>query len=196
MLTIKPLQQKDLLTPIDFAVKGMHFNRYFDSAKIARQYGWFFWFSELQRASQVIAAYDSDQLAGVLLARMAGEQPVFNIGWRWLITKPFEKIEALVAADYLNANRQMLTKYCSKHQPAGEINFLAVDPHRLGQGVGSLLLNELTRREKGKNVYLFTDSNCSYHFYDRRGFMRYGQQRIVKNGEALDCFLYAKNLVD
>ena len=99
---------------------------------------------------------------------------------------------------YAQANREMFARYRETHTPDGEITFFAVDPRLEGQGVGTLLLGELARREKGKQFYLYTDSGCTYQFYDRRGFERAGERGIVMElgGKRvpLRCFLYCKTL--
>lgn len=78
------------------------------------------------------------------------------------------------------------------------MNFLAVDPNINGKGIGSRLLDELERREKGKLIYLFTNTGCTYQFYDRRGFERTDIRRIdiAIHGKRIphDCFLYSKRL--
>lgn len=61
--------------------------------------------------------------------------------------------------------------------------------------VGSLLLAEVERREKGKRVYLFTDDFCTYPFYERREFFRVGEKEIaVDGGAGMKCMLYVKVL--
>ena len=42
-----------------------------------------------------------------------------------------------------------------------------------------MLLNELARRENGKELYLFTDDQCTYQFYEHRGFEKIGEKDIV-----------------
>ncbi len=81
---------------------------------------------------------------------------------------------------------------------AAHIPFLAVDLKAGVKGVGTFLLEELARRERGKKVYLYTDDGCTYEFYDRSGFDRaeertvdlvYGSKKV-----RLRCFLYSKVL--
>ena len=51
---IKQLQRKDFGKVIDFAIKGMNFNRYVDNPLALRLYGRYFLYLELERASQVL----------------------------------------------------------------------------------------------------------------------------------------------
>ena len=100
---------------------------------------------------------------------------------------------------YDAANKEILDNYNGKENLDGEICFLASDPDHKVDGVGTMLLEELEKREKGKTVYLFTDSLCTYQFYEHRGFVREGQKDIFLDmvGDDdinLSCFLYVKKI--
>ena len=73
-IEIRELRKRDYGKAIQFAITGMHFNLYLDHKFLLHLYGRYFWYSELQCATQVIAAYLGDELAGVLLADMRGEK--------------------------------------------------------------------------------------------------------------------------
>lgn len=92
----------------------------------------------------------------------------------------------------------MLENYKSQNNPDGEIRFLAANPNTKVKGIGTFLLNELEKREKGKEVFLFTDDQCTYQFYEHRGFNRVEEKDIVldlnKNKVPLKCFLYSKKI--
>ena len=64
--------------------------------------------------------------------------------------------------------------------------------------MGTLLLDELARREAGKEFFLYTDDGCTYAFYEHRGFARAGERDIILflNGRRvpLRCFLYRRAL--
>jgi hypothetical protein len=49
MLEIKELQQSDYSLAIDFAIEGMHFDRYIDNKFFLKMYGRYFFYSELNR---------------------------------------------------------------------------------------------------------------------------------------------------
>ena len=98
---------------------------------------------------------------------------------------------------YNDANKEMFANYTKKYSPDGEIRFLAANPDSKTKGVGTFLLNELAKREQGKEIYLFTDTNCTYQFYEKRGFERIGEKEIVLelSGDVdLKCLLYRKQL--
>ena len=199
---LQALRRRDFRHAIRFARQGMHFDWYTDSPLLLYLYGRYFWCLEFSRATQAIAAYRDGELAGVLLAEVRGEKKTRRTLGRRLYIRLFELCSGLLfrgGADvYAQANREMFARYRETHTPDGEITFFAVDPRLEGQGVGTLLLGELARREKGKQFYLYTDSGCTYQFYDRRGFERAGERGIVMElgGKRvpLRCFLYCKTL--
>ena len=83
-----------------------------------------------------------------------------------------------------------------ENTPDGEINFFAVNPEIKGKGIGTLLLNELEKEEKGKLIYLYSDTGSTYQFYQKRGFNLSGKndiKLIIDKKEApLTCFLFSK----
>ena len=99
---------------------------------------------------------------------------------------------------YDRVNQEMLRDYRARHRPDSELLFLAADPDAQGRGAGTALLAELARRAPGRELYLFTDSGCTYRFYERRGFERAGEREITLELGAkrvpLTCFLYRKTL--
>lgn len=197
---IKQLQKKDFTKIIDFAIEGMHFNRYVDNKLALRLYGRYFLYEELERATQVLAAYMGDKLVGILMADLKNEPKQYSSFWRKLYVKIFKAIMAIVVKDgpniYDEANKAMLNDYLKNANPDGEICFLAADPTIQGKGIGTLLLEELGRLEKGKLIYLYTDDNCTYQFYEHKGFERSEEKEIKMElgGKTvpLTCLLYSK----
>ena len=102
------------------------------------------------------------------------------------------------AGVYDKANKEMFLQYSEHNSPDGEILFLAANPEIKVKGVGSLLLEELERRERGKKLYLYTDNACTFQFYEHRGFLRACERDITLDmGDKtvpLKCFLYSKLL--
>lgn len=199
---IKALKRRDFSKVIDFAIKGMHFDRYVDSSLALRLYGRYFLYLELERATQVLAAYIDDRLVGILMADMKDEPKLYSSFWRSIYVKMVKSVMAVALKGgpdvYDMANKAMLKEFAKRAVPNGEICFLATDPTVHGKGIGTKLLDELSRREKGKLIYLYTDDNCTYQFYERRGFERSEEKEIrMQLGEKnvpLTCLLYSKQL--
>ena len=180
----------------------MHFNWYMNSKLLLNLYGRYFWYLEINRATQIISAYAGDTFAGVLLAEMNGGQRKYRSFWKSLYAKAFDILQNLFAKGgvgvYDETNKELFSQYCKNNTPDGEIIFLAANPAVKAKGIGSLLLKELERHEKGKQIYLYTDDACNYQFYEYRQFERAGEKDIVlhlgNRTVNLKCLLYSKVL--
>lgn len=200
-MEIKALKKKDHKKVMQYAIKGMHFNLYLKNKFFLYAYGKYFWCLEYTNASQIIAAYEDERLSGVLLAEMKGETKPYKSFGKKLYIKFIDFIQKVFfkggVMPYEEANKEMVKAYSERYTPDGEIRFLAADPDAKVKGVGTMLLNELARRENGKEIYLFTDDQCTYQFYEHRGFERVGEKDIVLalDGKInLKCLLYRKIL--
>ncbi len=200
-LTFSNLKRWDYAKAIRFMMVGMNVDAYHDSRFHQAMYGIYFFFSELNRSTQVVAAYDGKRLVGVLLADMQSESKTHDTIFNRLAVravKLFMRRPGEGVHTYWQANEEMFEAYQKTHSPDGELVFLAADPEAQNQGVGTQLLREFERREAGKTVYLYTDDQCTYQFYEHRGFERVGEKDIVMDmGEKqvpLKCLLYSKVL--
>lgn len=201
-MEIKEFQRKDMDKVIGFAIRGMHFDLYLKNKLLQNLYGRYFWYQEVNRATHVIAAYEGDTLAGVLLAEIYGQVPRYKSGGKAAYVSCVDFIQRLFfkesAGVYDTINQEMLAQYKKTHTPDGEIIFLAANPDVKIKGIGTMLLQELERQAKGKEVYLYTDDACTYQFYEHRGFDKVEQKKTVLDfGEKqvpLTCLLYAKVL--
>lgn len=180
----------------------MHFNWYMDNPFLLNAYGRYFWYLEINRATQLFAAYADDQLVGVLLAEMKGENKIQHRFFQKLYVRVIDIIQNLFFKDgaglYEDTSKEQLQHYLKHHSPDGEIIFLAADPDCKIKGVGTALLNALEEREKGKTLFLYTDNACSYQFYEHRGFERVEEKDITmelsKGKVPLKCFIYSKKV--
>lgn len=203
-IQIHQLKKKDFKKAIQFAIKGMHFNLYLDNRAILNLYGRYFWYDELNRATQVIAAYAEDELAGVLLAELEGEEKKYGSWGRTVYIRVFEFLQNLFykggVGVYEAANSALFKEYQKNHHPDGQILFLAANPAIRTRGIGSTLLKELEHRARGKEIYLYTDDACTYPFYEHRGFTRAGEKEVLLDfghkKVPLKCFLYSKRITD
>lgn len=201
-LEIRELRKCDYKKAIRFAIEGMHFDWYMDSKLLLNLYGRYFWYLEMGRATQIIAAYYGDEFAGVLLCEINGEPKKYHSLWKRIYVRVFDFLQNLFVKDgvgaYDEANKEMLKQYCRENTPDGEIIFLAANPDIQVKGIGSMLLAELECREKGKKIYLYTDNACTYQFYEHRGFELTQSKDVVLKISSktvpLRCLLYSKTL--
>ena len=201
-IELKNISKRDFKKAIEFCRIGMNVDYYTDKPFEIYLYSKYFWYMELLRATQIIGAYINGEMAGVLLADMKGEKKAYSSITSKIFIKTAEILMGIIfkgaANVYTETNDKMLAEFKETNLPDGEMNFLAVDPKLNGKGIGTVLLNELSKREKGKLIYLFTDSGCTYQFYDKRDFTRNCEKDIVfdlhDRNIPLTCFLYSKVL--
>ena len=141
-----------------FAVEGMHLNWYTSNRFELYIYSKYFWYLEISKATKALGAYLENNLVGILLADIKNAPKLYKSIWYKLFVKI---ISFFINILYKNAsnvydetNERMLNEFKKEHNQDGEINFFAVDPNFKGKGIGTLLLNELERQEKGKLIYL------------------------------------------
>lgn len=196
------MRKKDHRKAIHFAIQGMHFDWYLNNSLLLNAYGRYFWYLELNRATQVLAAYADGEFVGVLLAEVKGESKRYQRNLQKLYVKLVDVVQRCFfkggAGLYEDTTKEQLSHYLSSNTPDGEIIFLAADPCCKVKGVGTALLNALENREKGKTFFLHTDNACTYQFYEHRGFTRVEDTEIVldlpKGKVPLRCFVYSKTL--
>ncbi|MBS6762174.1 MAG: GNAT family N-acetyltransferase [Clostridium sp.] len=201
-IEIKDIRKKDHKKAIQFAIKGMHFDWYLDNKFLLNAYGRYFWYLEINRATQILAAYADGEFAGVLLAEIKSEEKKYQS----FLQKSYIKIVDVIqrtffkgGADlYEDTTKELLAHYLKSNTPDGEILFLAADPDCKIKGIGTALLNALEEKEKGKTLYLYTDDACTYQFYEHRGFERAEEKEIIlkmpKGRVPLKCFVYSKTV--
>ena len=202
MIEIKQLRKKDFNMARKFAIEGMHISWYTNNKIELYFYSKYFWYLEITKATRALGAYMGDRLVGVLLAEMKNKPKVFKSIWYDAYIKIATFIMNLGYKDatgaYDDANKEMLAEYLKRNTVDGELIFFAVDPDIKGKGIGTLLLNEFERLEKGKRIYLYTDTGSTYQFYTHRGFEEVGRKDIsIVNGKKkvpLTCLLFSKIL--
>lgn len=201
-MVVCPLKRRDFKAAGALIVEGAHLNWYTDSALVLSIYSKYFWCLEMSKATVALGAYENARLVGVLLADFAGEKKAYRGLWYRLfvsgVTFLADTFYKGTVDVYDTANQKMLREYKKIYEPDGEICFFAADPDKQGKGIGTMLLAELAKQRPKKQVYLFTDSGCTYTFYDHRGFIRFAKEEIELKCSGrtvpLTCFLYAKEL--
>ena len=201
-IEIKDIRKKDHKKAIQFAIKGMHFDWYLDNKFLLNAYGRYFWYLEINRATQILAAYADGEFVGVLLAEVKSEEKKYQSFLQKIYIKIVDVMQRTFfkgGADlYEDTTKELLAHYLKSNTPDGEILFLAADPDCKIKGIGTALLNALEEKEKGKTLYLYTDDACTYQFYEHRGFERAEEKEIIlkmpKGRVPLKCFVYSKTV--
>ena len=201
-IEIKNIHKSDYRAAVQFAIKGMHFDWYLNNKFLLEAYGRYFWYLEMNRATQILAAYVDNVFVGVLLAEIYGEEKAHCVWTERLYVKFVDIIQKAFfkggAGLYEDTVKAQLGHYLQHNKPDGEIIFLAADPDIQIKGVGSALLHALEEKIPGKTIYLHTDDACTYQFYEHREFQRIEEQDIVlempKGKVPLKCFIYSKQI--
>ena len=196
------ISASDSKKAIQYAIQGMHFNWYTDSKLLINLYAKYFWYLEINKATQILSAYENNQFVGVLLANMKNEKKVHVNKFEKLYVSFVDFIQNTLLVDssglYEQTINNQLKNYLKNNNPDGEILFLAADPNCKVKGIGTKLLQEFEQIEKGKQIYLYTDDACTYQFYEHRDFTLKEDDTITMNlpkGDIkLRCFLYDKVL--
>lgn len=200
MIEIRNLRKRDYKKAQKFAINGMHLNWYMDNKFVLDLYSKYFWHMELNRATKAYGAYVNGEFVGALLADMGHESKLYRCIWRSVFVKLFDYLQHIIAGNgvdkYDGANREMFSSFCKINRPDGEIIFLAADPECKIKGIGTALLSAFEKEEKEKLIYLYTDSACTYQFYEHRGFEKSEERDVLidlpNKKVPLKCLLYSK----
>ena len=201
-IEIRKLRKKDYRRVIRFADAGMHADWFWKRQWAQEAYGRYFFYNEMNHATQILAAYEGDRVVGVLLAQMRGEKKKHQNGWEMLYVKCYESVQNFFlkkgSGEYGRTAQWQRKHTLRTQKPDGEILFFAADSNAGMHGIGSALLKELEKREKGKTIFVLTDSACTWQFYEHRGFECLDEKDIIMNMRTgkipLRCFVYSKKM--
>lgn len=203
-IQIRQINKGDLKDARRFAAEGMNMSNYVSNKLELYLYSLYILYLELSKSTVALGAYYKGKLVGFLFARFKGEALIFK-DWKYsLLVGLGEKIinlsaQSQMAEMYDKANKEMFDRLTNEN-PDGEITFFATDPKLNGRGVGSRLLKALEDHRRGRLVYLYTDSECNYPFYLKRGFNIFDSKEILMeapDGELpLTCYIMTKKFIE
>lgn len=175
-IIFKEINKADYQKAIDYSQVGMHNDIYFDGKEkgMSSVYSKFFFFEELNKSTGSIAAYYNNEFAGVLLFSIFGKTKI-------KLTKEEQDFldkannlrkNAKGIEDYVSKLDNAIDMYTKKEKPDGQLNFFVVNPNLNGKGIGTKIINEFKRQYSNMKVFLFTDDQCSFEFYEHRNFRK------------------------
>ncbi len=163
----------------------MNFEEYLKNKILLNAYGRYFWYLEYANATQVIAAYEGDDLLGVLIADMKGEPKPNKSFWKGLYVGFVDFMQRVFfrggVIPYHEANRAMYTKYAQRNTPDGEIRFLAANPDHKKKGIGTFLLHELARRRRTRKSFYSLTRTAIINFMNIVGLNALANRRLCWN---------------
>jgi len=148
------------------------------------------------------------KVIGVVFAEIYGHTPKY----RMFMDDGSDHALALIEAtevernnvyEYFTKNTAYYKQLSEKAQKPydGTLNFLVLSKEARGKDIGKLLWNtakDYFEENGAKSIYLYTDSECTFKFYEGTGFTRRCQQKaeFLYEGEyeVLTQFLYEYNL--
>lgn len=145
---------------------------------------------------------------GIVLAR-SGEVPAPDCEhWQAIETRLFDRMHDLnaraaeftrcYARSEVKINNLLLEQ--SGLSPANQITLLAVDKSVHGLGIGGVLLDaacSYLSAQGGLSAYLYTDSDCSWKFYEHKGLKRAATHKSTREERKLlprEMYLYGLDL--
>lgn len=202
-IVIKPLEAQNAGRCAKFIVEGMNISKYIKSKKLQYLYSKFMFYQEFIESTDAFGVYVDNEFAGFILAGFDGmAKPYVPFKFRLyshifnLSSKLFDSHE--INNSYKIANRAMKDEFLQRHSVDGEIKLFAVSSQYKGHGLGTKLLDKLATLHTGKNIYVYSDSNCDYQFYLHRGFEQVGIRQIVMGTKKykipLTCYMFYKTL--
>lgn len=157
--------------------------------------------------SQVVVVDDAP--SGIVLARAANAETDRSGRWEQTDRDFLEQMRRMdprasqVRARFSeledSVNAELLRR-ASLGEAAGEITLLAVGAETRGTGIGSVLLDAALSYLSSHGTtcaYLFTDTSCTWSFYEHRGFTRLGRHRSTREERHLlphELYLYGLDL--
>lgn len=197
---IRELRRRDHNRIIRDSIVGMHHDVYFKSKWATRLFARFFFYQDLEDTTDALVACEDGRAVGALLVAVVGRRKKYRSLFRRIYIKLFVFFMRRLGGknNYAATNGKMFHRYRKKYRPDCEIKFFVVHDSLTGHGIGTRLLNEMFGPEADQEVFVFTDAECSYSFYDCKGFERFAQENVTFSGEegdyTLECYLYRKHI--
>lgn len=198
--TFKKLKNEDIEKIIEYTIKGMNFDKYFKTHKDTQDYGRFYVYREMEHSSDYLALYNDDRFLGVLFYNVLKDSKLqLNNRQRQFFDNYYKKALKEYPNDFLtypNAIDEMKIKNNLSSYDL-EMTLFVVDQTRTHEGIGSFIYDKFACMFKDKKVYVFTDENCSYGFYENKGFTKIDEKYLVYYNDeesSENVLLYKKTL--
>ena len=181
------------------------FERFSNDAKTAENLLELYTRKTLIEQNYAKVAVCEDEIVGLLFASKKGGKrlseklvhvPSIMLKKLSLLFTPKENKE--VANEYkkmISAYEELLDENGETYD--GEMILFLVDVEYQGHGIGKTLMNDffaVCKRSDMKKICLYTDTECSFGYYDKNGFQRkntgYTEFDTVEGTEKVDVFLY------
>ncbi len=187
-LTFTPFTRKDIPALIEVLSKVWPLDAYTDEARVRKRFSILDAYYCAMFADDSEAVYDGDRLVGVLLGRTRRVGNPFKYLFYGLLTQ-YHVVMLLLRRHSRQIFYEILKidkayramKKEASLKAMSEVVLFAVDPDYQGHGIGRALMDRFFARLKSARVYLFSDTDCNYGFYEAYGFTRESEKALDVN---------------
>ena len=205
-ITLRPITRKDYPFIEDIIRKTWKYDALSSNPKDAKHMARLYLRSCLLRATFSCVAAVDGKVLGVILAGSKKSVPKFalrrTLAQLWSIALLFTTKTGRGIGKFFSTFDQTDEELLKNAGNAfdAEICFFAVDESTRGTGIGTMLFAQALdylEQEGVKTLYLFTDSSCTYQFYEKRGMQRLGEKTVEFSAHTdyrLNMFIYGLEL--
>ncbi len=189
-MEIRQVRREDYRVLVQAIAETWGYYKRYKSPRIARLVSRAYWYAALMDHTFSAAAVLNGQCAGVLLGRCNKQRNCHEAQMR-RYRLHFIALQILLffssqARAYLagsekieQADQKMLEALRRRFD--GELVFFILRKEYRRRGIGSALLDaflEYMQKSGCRDFYVFTDEYCDVAFYDRKGFLRVGEEKV------------------
>ncbi|MGI5122723.1 GNAT family N-acetyltransferase [Marinactinospora thermotolerans] len=205
-IVYRPYHERDAADVKSMINEAFHIHRYMKKKHLLNSALEVYLRERLLASTYTRVAVKDGRAVGVIMGRVPGRPRVPHAGRNRLLTWFHMGRIAVTGLSDLPSLAQYFKfdgvyrrlRHSTSAPLTDELTLFAVDASTRGTGVGKALYQDYLRhlRDQGRtDFYLYTDSLCSYGFYESRGMTRAAaeemQIRLDGETEPLGVFLYA-----
>lgn len=199
-MILRPICRKDYKAIENIIRKTWKYDSLCSNPKDAGHMASLYLRSCLRRANYSLVAAEGERVLGVILADChAAAHPksfykALSQGWAVLslfTTKTGRKLGSFFEV-FDRTDQELLKETCCNFD--AEICLFAMEEEARGRGAGKRLFKEALnhmKRQRAKKFYLFTDSSCTWQFYEKRGMVRLGEKVVeIRPDVGYNLYMY------
>lgn len=209
IITYRPIRKEDHAHVEDIICKVFSLDAYITNAKLLEAVKTQYLYSCLSEATYTCIAEKEGQTVGVIMGNAKSDYSAIKHFpylvkdlWYGMKIALYGRKYKKQAAGYKDIHT-IYREFSGKHKGEfdGVLTLFAVNQDCRGFGIGKTLLEYLLNyleKQEVKHIYLYTDTTCTYEFYERRGFERMESKelRMEHGGKPfqMEVFLYGYSL--
>lgn len=205
MIIYRPIRKGDYAQVKDIICKAFSLDAYITNEKLLDAVKSQYLYSCLSEATYTCVAEKDGQTVGVIMGNAKSDYSAIKhipylikdlwYGMKMVLYGRRYRKQAAGYKDIHTIYREFSAKH--KGEFDGVLTLFAVNQDCRGFGIGKNLLERLMdylENQKVKHIYLYTDTTCTYEFYEHRGFERLESKELQmeRGGKPfqMEVFLY------